>query len=1144
MQGSSDAIAIASMVNSTNAPVVVITTSSRDAEITAESIQFYSSRETSVTVFPGWECLPYDNFSPHQDILSQRVKILSTIPYLSSHILVVSIDNLMQRLPPVDYVRSTSFALSIGTQINLNQFLEQLNRTAYRRVLQVEMPGEYALRGAVIDLYPMGASYPIRMELLGEQIDTLRYFDPETQLSIEKTDRVEVLPGGEVPLDSDSIRRLRQGVRQYLSGDPSKNEIYSAIDSEPIPNGTEFYLPLFFESTSTLLDYLPHESLIFSATESKRKATQFWEQVQERFQIASSNDYRLPLPPEMLYVPPPELSEILDHKALIEFDEHSQSQGFEFDTVDPGSKIADKRSPKVESQIGTYLSSVDADRCLFVVENASQRQSVESTLQKLGKSYSTVTSWHKFIDSPDQYAVHESNLLRGTYLGREKILIIAGAELFGRQLQVQKQSERRRNPEAVIASMEELTIGEPVVHEHYGIGRYRGLTTMKIEETETEFMTLEYLHEETLYVPIYSINLVSRYIGGNSEEVALNSLSSKKWSTQKSKARMKAYDIAVELLQVQSLRESQPGNRMQVPQADYLEFVSQFPYQETPDQLKAIDSVFDDLSRHQPMDRVICGDVGFGKTEIAMRAALVTVANGFQAAVVVPTTLLAQQHFEVFRNRFIDLGVRVAALSRLVTPHQTKKIKNDLEEGKIDIVIGTHQLLQPTVKFAKLGLFIVDEEHRFGVRQKEHLKKVRANVDILTLTATPIPRTLSMALNGIRDISILATPPDERLSVRTFVRDWKPGIVREACLRELARGGQIFYVHNKVRTINYAARELKKIVPEANIAIAHGQMPKVELEDVMRNFYAQKFDTLVCSTIIESGIDIPSANTIIVNHASNFGLAQLHQLRGRVGRSHHQAYAYFLVASREHLSSDASRRLEGIAELDQLGVGYLIATHDMEIRGAGAILGEEQSGTIDGIGYGMYSSYLTQAINTLSQSGNEIAVTDFANELPSSETQINLHTPALFPEDWIPSTKIRLTLYRRIAEASNEETLNRLKSEMIDRFGSFPSEATALFHLYRIKLTAQSLGVLKLDLHVNYGQVVFDQNGKFDMEGLKNLIAYYPGSAKLNPSDSSLRLKHYLNSGDKRLRRAFYILETLASSERVEPDKLAVGSPG
>ncbi len=1045
----------------------------------------------------------------------------------------------MQRLPPVDFIQANSFVLKVGMDIHLDRFCEQLHKTAYRRVLQVELPGEYALRGAIVDLYPMGATLPIRIELLGETVDTLRRFDPETQLSIEKIEHFEILPGGEVPLHADSIRRFRQGVRQHLDGDPQKNEIYSGIDAQPVPNGTEFYLPLFFETTSCLVDYLPSHTVIFTVGNQDVSASQFWNTVQERFQIATGDESRPPLPPHMLYLNPDDLKQSLQPFSVIHLDSEVQDNSHQFDTSPSRAQLQADRRSEASVRIAKCISAADATRVLFVAENPSQRQTIAQALTKLSKPAVTCDTWQEFVSSSEPCAVCEAQLAQGAYLGLEKILIVAGAELFGRPLRDQSPAKRKRSPESIITSMEELSIGEPVVHEQYGIGRYQGLANMTIGGSETEFMTLEYRNNEKLYVPIYAIDGISRYIGGNPEEVALHSLSSKKWGEEKTKARKKAYDVAAELLQVQSLRESHAGVRMQVPESDYAAFAARFPYQETPDQLKAIDTVMDDLSSPQPMDRIICGDVGFGKTEIAMRAALVAVASGYQVAVVVPTTLLAQQHYEVFRNRFVDLGVEVGLISRMVGQRQVNQVKSALAVGNVDIAIGTHQLLQPSIRFARLGLFIVDEEHRFGVRQKEYLKKMRANVDILTMTATPIPRTLSMALNGFRDISLLATPPDDRLSVRTFVDEWKPKIVREAVLRELSRGGQIFYLHNKVKTINYAAKELKKVVPEANIGIAHGQMPQIELDQVMRSFYAQKFDTLVCSTIIESGIDIPTANTIIVNHASNLGLAQLHQLRGRVGRSHHQAYAYFLVASREHLTGDAKKRLESIAELDHLGVGYLIATHDMEIRGAGSILGEEQSGTIDEIGYRMYAKYLDQAIKSLKNGIDATENIESASATSEPETQINVHTPAFFPNDWIASPKLRLALYRRIAAASDSNSLNRLRSEVRDRFGPFPPEAEALFQMHQIKLAAKSLGLLKLDIHIQYGQIAFAPDAMRSMEGLETLIAQYPGAAKLNLSDSSVRLKHYLNSASKRYQRAMYILNALGAGELAECQALS-----
>ncbi len=1142
--GSADALAIAATAARDRRVYVILTPTNKQAQILHEALNFYGCERNNipVTIFPSWECLAYDTFSPHKDIVSQRVKILSKLSLLSQHVLIVSAGNLMQRLPPVDYISSTSFVLNRAMDLDFVRFCDSLNRTAYTRVPQVELPGEYTVRGAVIDVFPMGSDHPIRIELLDDKINTIRVFDAESQLSIERVERFEIFPGGEIPLDEQSIRSFRQGIRGHLDHDPKLNRIYSAIDSNPPPNGIEFYLPLFFESTSTLLDYLPENNTqVFVTRGFEQAANAYWTQILERFELAKSDESMYPLPPEMLYLHPTEIEQHLTAMPTTRFDAENALSDVRFNTCPPIEIQSPTRRQKFETLLESSLNHYNTSRVAIVVDSSAQHQLIVNSLDAIGKSFGEFQTWQNFATDSHQLGIIQARLSIGTHLVDENIAIVTGTELFGRQTQSESKRIRTRNPEAIIASMEELAIGDPVVHEQYGIGRFQGLTTMNVSGAETEFMTIEYLNSEILYVPIYSIDCVSRYVGGALDQITLHSLSSKTWSKQKFKARNKAYDIAVELLHVQSLRQIESGEKMSVPHADYQEFVADFPYQETPDQQSAIEAVIADLKTDRPMDRLICGDVGFGKTEVAMRAALISASNGSQVAVVVPTTLLSQQHYEVFSDRFVNFGIRVEQLSSMVDNAKLRKVKSDLEHGKVDIIIGTHKLLQASIRIPNLGLLVIDEEHRFGVRQKEHLKKYRASVNVLTLTATPIPRTLSMALNQVRDISILSTPPNDRLSVRTFVRSWNSATIREACLREIGRGGQIFYVHNRVKTINYAARELKKIVPEANIQIAHGRMSKIELEQIMRNFYTQKFDTLVCSTIIESGIDIPTANTIIVNDASNFGLAQLHQLRGRVGRSYHQAYAYFLVRSLDHLTTTAKRRLQSIAELDQLGVGYLIATHDLEIRGAGSILGEEQSGVIDTIGYSMYAQYLNEAVKFLAQSDSIPDNFEMSDTPAQLDTQVNLHAPALFPDDWIPSTKLRLTLYRRIASASDSKSLSQLKTEMTDRFGKLPHQASMLFDIYRLKTMAQSVGITNIDVGMNNGKITFDSNATFDMIGLKELLSHYPGTARLDQPNNAVKLQHYLSTEEKRLKRAYYIVETLSQDSLCESSVRAAG---
>ncbi len=1131
LHGSANALALVQYAQKSDTVLAVLTGSTREAEVLTDSLTFYSNNNEIVSIhkFPGWECLPYDTFSPHQDILSQRIHLLSVLPTLKRGILVVAVDTLMQRLPPKNFVESNSFTFISGTVLNVDSFRERMNRISYRNVQQVEDPGEFVVRGGVIDIYAMGATAPIRIELFGDQIETIRYFDPETQLSTEKINSFEVLPGSEISMMDDAVRSLRQGIREHIDADPRQNTVYNEIDSGVIPNGAEYYLPLFFPDTNNLLEYLPSSSHLFVSDTVYERSTYFWNQINERFQQAQEMLERLPLPPEMLYSSPGELKILIGSLPHTELQKSAQPNTIEFNSNEPLALNVQERSAQFQAKINeNFVSS--ANRNLICVETNGQLQIVKNLFSESKIELTPVDSWLTFLTGSETNAICIANLPVGLYLPDQKLRVLASLELFGSRAQARRKTVRTRNPESLIASMEELNIDDLVVHEQYGIGQYRGLHTINVSGADEEFLSIRYRDDQTLYVPVYSIDTLSRYIGAQPEAVVLNSLSSRKWEKLQRKAKEHAFDLAAELLDIQTLRETREGNSMPVPESDYQLLVSRFPYQETPDQEKAIDAVLSDLSSPQPMDRLVCGDVGFGKTEVALRGALVAIANGYQVAVIAPTTLLAQQHFDVFQDRFAEFGIEARLLSRMIKSVDAKKTVAQLQTGKVDLVIGTHRLLQSDIDFFNLGLVIIDEEHRFGVRQKEHLKKLRAEVDILTMTATPIPRTLSMVLNEIRDISIIATPPNNRLSIRTFVRNWNPDMIREACLRELGRGGQIFYVHNEVKSIESATREIARIVPEANIAIAHGQMPKLQLENVMRDFYLQKTNLLVCTTIIESGIDIPTANTIIIDKASKFGLAQLHQLRGRVGRSHHQAYAYLFVPSKEFLRSDARRRLEAIETFDQLGMGYVIATHDLEIRGAGSLLGESQSGVINEIGYSMYAEILKDSVKALKTTSLRSADGPIAFERRFT-VEINLHVSALLPDTWIPNVNLRLKLYRRLASIGNRSGLNQFKSEIIDRFGKLPEQVEHLFNVHNLKHWCEQLGILKLTIGPKSGKIVFQANSDVSLEGLKLLINEYEGKARLNPSDSTLQLIHSLPSKNARISTAFEILERLSPAK-------------
>ncbi len=1131
LTGSAAALAISTISLEQDSITTVLTANAWEAEMMAESLKFYTDGVNNfpVMLFSGWECLPYDTFSPYQEILSQRIRLLSILPNLTRGLLVVAVDTLMQRLPPTDFIESNSFSFETGAELHIGKFRERMAQISYRNVQQVESPGEFVVRGGVIDLFAMGSDAPIRIELFGNEIETLRYFDPDTQLTTRKINQFEILPGSEICLTDDSIRLFRKGIRQHIDGDPRRNLIYRDIDSEEIPNGAEFYLPLFFSQTSNLLDYLRNPGVLFLSEYINQGIEQFWQQVNERYKFASELTERPPLSPDLLYYAPENLQGILNTHSTVRIETTKQANSIQFNTTEPIELSIQDRSERSLSQLKDIVTS-SSKRTLICADSEGKEQIVQSLLNEIEITVSEVASWHQFIHSSEKVALCVSNLPVGLHLPDQGLRVLASPEIFGSRSAPERKVLKTQNPEALISSMEDLQIDDLVVHESYGVGLYKGLVTLDVSGTNEEFLSIRYRDEQTLYVPVYAIDTLSRYIGNQPSEVALNDLGSARWNKSKAKAKEQAYDLAAELLNVQVMRETRQGNAMPVPDSDYQQLVSQFPYQETPDQRQAIQAVLGDLNSSRPMDRLVCGDVGFGKTEVAIRAALVAVANRYQVAIVVPTTVLASQHFNVFQERLIGFGIAVRLHTRMANTKQAKQNVAELKSGIVDIVIGTHRLLQSEIEFSNLGLVIIDEEHRFGVRQKEFLKKQRAEVDILTMTATPIPRTLSMVLNEMRDISIIATPPNNRLSIRTFVRNWQADIVREACLRELKRGGQIFYVHNEVRSIISVAKEIERIVPEARIVVAHGQMSKLKLQSVMQSFYLHKYDLLVCTTIIESGIDIPTANTIIIDKASKFGLAQLHQLRGRVGRSHHQAYAYLLVPSTEYLNSDARRRLEAIATFDQLGMGYVIATHDLEIRGAGALLGDEQSGVINEIGYSMYSEILKDAVDTIkkTQSKTTNGSTTFKRRFSA---EINLNLSALLPESWIPNVNLRLKLYRQIASAEKDGELNRIKSEMLDRFGKLPEQVDHLFHVHTLKHLCERIGISKLTIGPKYGKLLFREDTAVSLAGLNLLVNEYEGRAKLNPTDSSLQLSHSLNSKDDRIRAAYRILNQLTPQE-------------
>ncbi|QGL62891.1 transcription-repair coupling factor [Stenotrophomonas maltophilia] len=1079
-----------------------------------------------VVAFPDWETLPYDRFSPHPDIISQRLSALHRLPTLKRGLVVVPVQTLLQQLAPRSYVIGGSFNLEVGQRLDLEAEKRRLESAGYRNVPQVMDPGDFAVRGGLLDVYPMGADEPLRVELLDEDIDSIRAFDPESQRSLDKVEAVHMLPGREVPMDVASIARVLATLRERFDVDTRRSSLYQDLKSGLAPAGIEYYLPLFFERTATLFDYLPAGSLPVVCVGAAEAAETFWTQTGERYEQRRHDVERPLLPPSALYLSPDLLRERLNDAPRIEVWAADHARIAEAHALGdqplPPLPVAAREAPAgdaLKSFLGHYPG-----RVLIAVDSPGRREALLEVLQAAELKPPVVADLLSFLASDERFAIAVAPLEDGFALDAPHIAVLTERQLFPERAGSTRRTRRAgREPEAIIRDLGELTEGAPIVHEDHGVGRYRGLIAMDVGGMPGEFLEIEYAKGDRLYVPVAQLHLISRYSGASAETAPLHSLGGEQWSKAKRKAAEKVRDVAAELLEIQARRQARAGLALQVDRAMYEPFAAGFPFEETPDQLAAIDATLRDLASSQPMDRVVCGDVGFGKTEVAVRAAFAAASAGKQVAVLVPTTLLAEQHYRNFRDRFADYPMKVEVLSRFKS---TKEIKAELEKvaaGTIDVIVGTHRLLQPDVKFKDLGMVVVDEEQRFGVRQKEALKALRANVHLLTLTATPIPRTLNMAMAGLRDLSIIATPPPNRLAVQTFITQWDNALLREAFQRELARGGQLYFLHNDVESIGRMQRELSELVPEARIGIAHGQMPERELEKVMLDFQKQRFNVLLSTTIIESGIDIPNANTIIINRADRFGLAQLHQLRGRVGRSHHRAYAYLVVPDRRSITPDAEKRLEAIASMDELGAGFTLATHDLEIRGAGELLGEDQSGQMAEVGFSLYTELLERAVRSIKQ--GHLPDVDAGEEARGAE--VELHVPALIPDDYLPDVHTRLTLYKRISSARDSDALRELQVEMIDRFGLLPDAAKNLFAIAELKLQASSLGIRKLDLGENGGRIVFESKPNIDPMAVIQLIQKQPNLYAMDGPDK-LRVKHPLPLPEDRFNAARALLLTLA----------------
>ena len=1132
LPGSSATVAIFHGALSTQQPILLLTHDTPSAlRLEQELASLNRQAKLPICLFPDWETLPYDTFSPHQDIISQRLATLYQLSRMDKGIVIVPISTLIQRLAPKQYIEANSLIIKKGDKKDLHQLRQSLEASGYRCVEQVMEHGEFSARGAILDIFPMGSNTPFRLDFFDDEIDEIRLFDPENQRSSDKVDGINLLPAHEFPTDTDGTNLFRSQYREQFTSTIDKESIYHQVSNGIMPAGIEYYLPLFFEQTNTLCDYLAENTLVIISGDIDKSLSHYWTDINYRYEDRRYDPTRPLLPPEQLFLNSEEL-----YSALKPFDrinlkpeineEEVKASQIQFDVHSLPDLTIDHKLKQPFELLNNFIASKETpNKLLFVAESQGRRESVLELLERNKIKPNIFSTIEEFVNSDASLGITVNALSAGFIFQakgsakKNAIALITEAELLGDRVR----QTRRRNKQqeiqndAIFKNLAELSIGQPVVHIDHGIGRYMGLQTIENSGITTEFLVLSYAKEAKLYVPVASLHLISRYSGADAEHAPLHKLGNDTWSKAKQKAAEKVRDVAAELLDIYAKRASNHGYSFKRDKDDYRAFADSFGFEETFDQEQAINAVISDMLSPKAMDRLVCGDVGFGKTEVAMRAAFVAVNDGKQVAILVPTTLLAQQHYESFRDRFANWPISIEVLSRFKTTKEQNAVIKDVESGQIDILIGTHKLLQNSIKYKDLGLLVVDEEHRFGVKQKEKIKQLRANVDILTLTATPIPRTLNMAMGGMRDLSIIATPPAKRLAVKTFVRQRDDALIRESILREVLRGGQVYFLHNNVDTIDKTAADIQILLPEAKIITAHGQMRERELERVMSDFYHQRYNVLVCTTIIETGIDIPSANTIIMDRADHLGLAQLHQLRGRVGRSHHQAYAYLLTPHEKSMTKDAKKRLEAIASLEDLGAGFTLATHDLEIRGAGELLGEDQSGSMSQVGFTLYMEMLDAAVAAL-KDGKSLSL----DQVTKTQTEVDLRVPALLPDDYIFDVSLRLSLYKRIASCKNKQALDDVQVELIDRFGLLPQAAKNLVHIAKLKLKAEKIGITRIDAGPAGGSIEFSVDTKVDHMFIFGLIQQQP---KIYKMDGNNKLKFALVSEDAKSR--FILITTM-----------------
>jgi len=1094
--GSADALLLAQLGEREKAaglPVVVVTADANDAQRLVEEIAFFAPH-LRCALFPDWETLPYDTFSPHQDLISERLATLWRIQQrdkeTGADVVIVPATTALYRLAPPSFLAGYTFQFKVKQKLDEAKLKSQLTLAGYSHVTQVVSPGEYAVRGGLIDLFPMGSQVPYRVDLFDDEIDSIRTFDPDSQRSLYPVPEVRLLPGREFPMDDAARAKFRSRWRELLEGDPTKSRIYKDIGNGVATAGIEYYLPLFFDDTATVFDYVGKDATVVLHGDLEGAFQRFWQDTKDRFRLVQGDPERPVLPPESLFLGTEQFfARANDHAQLAirptgNPEDFAHIGGLPILSVERGTE-------EPLARLKTHARNTQ-HRILVLAESDGRRESLLDFLRASQFNPPAFDSLAEFVASTEPIGITTAGLTVGFAWLEAGIDLVTETELFaaGPTTRRRKKQEQVSDVEALIKDLSELNVGDPVVHSAHGIGRYRGLVHMDMgnktadgEPEMQEFLHLEYADKATLYVPVSQLQLISRYTGVSADEAPLHRLGSGQWEKAKRRAAEQVRDSAAELLNIYARRAAREGHAFRYSPNDYETFANDFGFEETADQKAAIHAVIQDMISPRPMDRLVCGDVGFGKTEVALRAAFVAVTGGRQVAFLAPTTLLAEQHFQTLSDRFAKWPVKIAEMSRFRSGKEITAALKGVADGTVDIVVGTHKLLSQDTKFKNLGLLIIDEEHRFGVRHKEAMKELRAEVDVLTLTATPIPRTLGMALEGLRDLSVIATAPQRRLAIKTFVRSEGNGVIREAVLRELKRGGQVYFLHNEVDTIENRRQKLEELLPEARIAVAHGQMPERQLEAVMRDFIAQRYNLLLCSTIIETGIDVPTANTIVMSRADKFGLAQLHQLRGRVGRSHHQAYAYLMVPDIEGLTKQAQQRLDAIQQMEELGSGFYLAMHDLEIRGAGEVLGENQSGNMLEVGFQLYNEMLSEAVRCL-KAGIE---PDLLSPL-NVTTDINLHAPALLPDDYCGDVHLRLSFYKKLATAKNADQVDALLEEIVDRFGKLPPQAQTLIDVHRLRVLSQPYGVVKVDAAPGVITITFKKNPPIDPMKIIQLI--------------------------------------------------------